>query len=186
MLRKFFFAVLLLSSLSLHSQVRSENVSYFYQKKPKNPILAASLSAIMPGVGQIYNSQIYKVPFIYGLGALTVYYFQVNNRLYNIYYHDHVKLDNGDTNTVSKINDITLLAQKLNEANYKRQFYAALTLGVWVLNVLDAYAFAQLSNFDVSENLTIFASPVILQNQFAININITLKLNIKNNYEKIH
>ena len=41
--------------------------------KPHSSKRASIYSAILPGMGQVYNRQIWKVPIIYALGATTTY-----------------------------------------------------------------------------------------------------------------
>ena len=46
--------------------------------KPHSAKKASTLSAILPGAGQVYNKQAWKIPIIYaGAGAVT--YFAVTN-----------------------------------------------------------------------------------------------------------
>ena len=47
-----------------------------------NPKKAATLSAILPGLGQIYNKQYWKVPVIYGGYMVIGHYIKFNNEMY--------------------------------------------------------------------------------------------------------
>ena len=55
------------------------------EKKIKtfNPKKASRLSAVLPGLGQIYNKQYWKVPVIYGGYAVIGHYIKFNNSMYN-------------------------------------------------------------------------------------------------------
>ena len=54
--------------------------SFCQEKKIKifNPKKASRLSAILPGLGQVYNKQYWKVPVIYGGYAVIGHYIKFN------------------------------------------------------------------------------------------------------------
>ena len=55
------------------------------EKKTLGPAKAAFYSAVLPGLGQVYNKKYWKVPIVYGALAGGVYYFNKNNDLYHKY-----------------------------------------------------------------------------------------------------
>ena len=59
--------------------------SFCQEKKIKifNPKKASRLSAILPGLGQVYNKQYWKVPVIYGGYAVIGHYIKFNNQMYH-------------------------------------------------------------------------------------------------------
>jgi len=163
-----FVAIVLKNNLS--SQIInkiSTNYTNIYQfnknKKPRNSSTAFWLSAIVPGAGQIYNGKFWKLPFIYGAGYYTFTHYQKNNTEYKMYFHDHLILD--DTNSTEPlymgINDKNILYQKMSEVDRKRSLFFLGIILVWTLNAVDAYVDAELSNFDVSDNLALNIHPKI-------------------------
>lgn len=59
--------------------------SLFVQKKVYNPLApskAAFFSAILPGLGQIYNKKYWKVPLVYGAIGGSIYAYTWNNDNY--------------------------------------------------------------------------------------------------------
>ena len=71
----------LTSTQNLHCQT-SKNDD---QRKVLGPAKAAFYSAVLPGLGQVYNKKYWKVPIVYGALAGGVYYFNKNNDLYHKY-----------------------------------------------------------------------------------------------------
>lgn len=138
--------------------------------KNHSPRKAAIRSAILPGLGQIYNRKYWKLPIIYGaLGASAgVFFYNLN------YYKDtrfayrvkyNMRVNRTDSALFSKIK--TQL-QPLSEESlrfYRNQYrrdidYSALVfLLLWGLNVVDATVDAHLKSFDVSPDLTLQVRP---------------------------
>ena len=49
----------------------------------KSPWGAVLRSAVLPGFGQFYNESYWKIPVIWGVGALLISGWVYNNNLYN-------------------------------------------------------------------------------------------------------
>jgi hypothetical protein len=49
------------------------------------PSKAAFYSAVLPGLGQIYNKKYWKVPLVYGALGTTIYFYISNNNKYHAY-----------------------------------------------------------------------------------------------------
>ena len=121
-------------------------------------------SMIIPGWGQITNKQIWKVPIVYGLlGGLTWYSIDLNKK-YHDYRAAYYNL-NPDTpedlrfgETPAYLADETSLEALRSNRNFlrNRRDFIYITVGLaYGLNVIDAYVFAHMRSFDVSEDLSI-------------------------------
>ena len=64
----------LISTQNLHCQTSKDDD----QKQVLGPAKAAFYSAVLPGLGQVYNKKYWKVPIVYGALAGGVYYFNKN------------------------------------------------------------------------------------------------------------
>lgn len=146
-------------------------------KTSHSPAKATLYSALLPGLGQAYNKKYWKMPIIYvGLGA-TVYFGIWNNQQYNTYSNAFDIQEAGGVdefgNYYSPQNLITL------QNYYRNNRDLAVVLGVLVygLNILDANIDAHLFDFDVSDDISLRASPTVfkasLQNQNAYGVNLT-------------
>lgn len=135
------------------------------KKSGKNPKLAAALSAVLPGAGQVYNGQWYKVPIIYGLGATVWYFYDMNKKEYDTYEKEYKYRLHGDTAAFNPkylfYPDNAIQAQR---DYYRRNTELTLILGglLYALNIIDAVVFAHLSTFDVSDNLSLKIDPYAL------------------------
>ncbi len=132
--------------------------------KSKNPTIALTLSAILPGSGQVYNNKYYKLPIIYGGFAAIAYYFRKANWAYRAYRNDILLMQNDSIPESLKfpttgIDNIEELAQEYNKARRKRDLFFLGGIVLWTLNIVDAYVDAELSNFDVSEDLSLNINP---------------------------
>jgi hypothetical protein len=63
--------------------VEKANVNTDTTKKVYSPRKAAIYSAIMPGLGQIYNKKYWKVPIVYAAVGIPIYLFFDNKKWYN-------------------------------------------------------------------------------------------------------
>lgn len=144
-----------------------------------DPMRAMWLSTLFPGLGQIYNRRYWKLPIIVGAFVGLSYGTSWNNRMLSDYtkaYHDAT--DN-DPNTRSYMNfypptvkeddlDMDWLQRALkSKKDYFRRYRDICIfsmIGVYLLNVLDAYVDASLSHFDISPDLTVDVKPAVISN----------------------
>jgi hypothetical protein len=142
--------------------------SYKTYTKEIVPIKSTLFSAFLPGLGQAYNGDYYKIPIIYGGFAFTGYWLSLNNMQYTRFrnaYNAEVAYSKGETDTPSEFNGrLSEASLKNYRDNFRRQRdYAVLWIAlVYAVNVIDATVWAQLSNFDVSEDLALNLSPEII------------------------
>lgn len=126
-----------------HSNNNPASDSNFIMQK--SPLKAVLLSAVFPGVGQIYTQSYWKVPVIWGVFGWLVYEWVQNNNLYR----DYQNLYNQSSNNSDA--QIIYLGQKKIYQDQRDLFsiYMGLT---YLLNIVDAYVDAQLFDFSVSKN----------------------------------
>lgn len=135
--------------------------------KEKKPYIAALLS-IIPGGGQIYNGQLWKVPIFASLIAITSY-----SAYYNYQKFQEAKklyIQNFDTNNTpeSFLNKALIFE---NMMHYRRWFEVSIILSAmaYAVNIGDAYTQAHLHLFKKieKEEVSISLSGSIIT--FAIN-----------------
>ena len=135
-----------------------------------NPKRALWLALVIPGAGQIYNRKYWKLPIVYGGFVGCAYAMRWNNQMYRDYSQAYMDLMDNDPNTDS-YNSFMHLGTKIDESNitryqelFKRRkdrfrrwrdlsFFCL--IGVYALSVVDAYVDASLSEFDISDNLSL-------------------------------
>lgn len=142
------------------------------------PSKAAFYSALVPGLGQVYNKKYWKVPIVYaGLGA-GIYFYANNNKKYNSFRDEYKKRLNGTSNPndpyFGRLDNSRLIdGQKFYRRN--RDLSAFITAAIYILNVVDANVDAHLMQFNVNENLTV--RPDLYQNEINYKQNVGLTLN---------
>lgn len=152
-----------------------------WQPDPKR---ALWLALVIPGGGQIYNRKYWKLPIVYGGFIGCLYAMNWNNTMYKDYSQAYIDLVDKDPNTRS-YNLFLHLGTQIDDSNKKyyedifrkrkdrfrrwRDLSFFVLLGVYALSVIDAYVDAELSNFDISKDLSLKVEPTILNNRSSSN-----------------
>ncbi len=141
-----------------------------------DPKRALWLSLVLPGAGQIYNRKYWKLPIIYGGFLGCTYAFMWNSQMYRDYSQAYLDIMDDDPNTKSYLDmlppryDITgreeqfksLFKRKKDYYRRYRDLSAFCFVGVYLLSVIDAYVDAQLSEFDITPDLTMRLAPAVI------------------------
>lgn len=152
---------------------------------------AALRSAILPGLGQIYNKKYWKVPIVYGLIALPVSTFQYNSSWYKKTRFAYTVRATKDT---INYKNIALELQPLSESSlklYRNEFRKNMDFSVlgllvmWGLNVVDATVDGHLRKFDISDELTLGIKPSFSSGTGQIGLAATLSFNNKKSFSSI-
>ena len=162
---KRFYTILLLLCLQQILWAQDSTINYL-KHSPKK---ATNKSAILPGLGQAYNKQYWKIPLVYGVLSVPVATYIYNNDLYaktKFAYEARIKEANGDNSNVIKI-DPTLknlsagsLQSYRNVFRKNRDYSIMWFIIAWGINVVDASVSGHLKEFDVSNNLVIQLAPM--------------------------
>jgi hypothetical protein len=133
-----------------------------------SPRKAAIRSAIIPGWGQAYNKQYWKIPIVYGAlgttGAVFVYNLK-NYRELRLAYRGMIEATRGDSVNYKLMKPKYRQYEAESIKYYRDEFrknidYSVLVFVVfWGLNVADAAAAAHLRTFDVSSDLSLRIKP---------------------------
>ena len=178
-LRIFVFSILFLATgFCSFAQVKIQADTIPVDQTPSihSPRKATIYSAVLPGLGQIYNKKYWKVPLIYGGFIAFGYGINWNNNYYVLYKQAYSDIVDDDPNTNSfKDLDIegnwdwtnssqvsqftTRLLNAKNSARRNRDFMIILTAGFYALNIIDASVDAHFFNFDIGDDLTFNWAP---------------------------
>ena len=175
--KKILFLLVAFIPFSINAQSDSTNVGNIRVKgdikinsnyfNPLSPSKAAFYSAVLPGLGQIYNKKYWKAPIIWGAMGTSIYFYLDNNKEYNRYrtafklreagLKDEFTKDNGDL-LISRNGLIS--AQKTLKSN--RDLSLLTTVVFYILQIVEASVNAHLLQFNTNNNLSF--SPTILSN----------------------
>ena len=137
------------------------------------------LALVLPGAGQIYNRKYWKLPIIYGGFVGCAYAITWNNQMYHDYSQAYLDIMDDDPNTQS-YNQFLHLGATIDASNierYKeifrkrkdrfrrwRDMGTFVMIGIYAFSVIDAYVDASLSEFDISDDLSLRVEPAVLNN----------------------
>ena len=132
------------------------------------------LAIVLPGAGQIYNRKYWKLPIIYGGCAYAITW---NNQMYHDYSQAYMDIMDDDPTTDS-YNQFLHLGATIDASNmdrYKeifrkrkdryrrwRDMGVFVMIGVYAFSIIDAYVDASLSEFDISDDLTLRVEPAFM------------------------
>ncbi|MEO6830971.1 MAG: DUF5683 domain-containing protein [Chitinophagaceae bacterium] len=147
-------------------QVKYDSLHVLLLPFQPNPKKSALYSAILPGAGQFYNRQYWKIPVIYvGIGVAT-YFLVDNSTQYQRYRRAYISRIN-NPNFQDEFTGIRSEGDlKILQDFYKKNLDMTVlftTIG-YMLQVMDALAFAHLKNFDISKNISLKMQPLVLPN----------------------
>ena len=141
-----------------------------------NPTKATWLAVVFPGGGQIYNRKYWKLPIIYGGFAGCAYALSWNGKMYKDYSQAYLDIMDSNPNTKS-YEDLLPPNATYNEEQLKNTLkrrkdmfrrYRDLSIfafiGVYLISIIDAYVDAELSNFDITPDLSMKVEPTDIDN----------------------
>jgi Family of unknown function (DUF5683) len=142
---------------------------------PLSPAKAAFFSAVLPGLGQIYNKKYWKVPIVYGGLGIAVYFYLDSDTKFQQFRDAYKNRLEGRTNdNLSYLDKDRLISgQKFYERN--RDFSSFFIIAVYVLNIVDANVDAHLLQFNVNEKLSF--KPNVINNDLNNQKNIAVSFN---------
>ena len=158
---------------------------------PLAPSKAAFYSAVLPGLGQIYNGDVWKVPIVYAAIGTGVYAYSFNNKQYNrtrdafkrrkagfmddeFYAFNGQEIDPGNP----RLDDDDL--QRAQERYQEdRDLSLLITIGLYALYIIEANVKAHLRQFIVDDNLSFNVKPYLEFNTITAEPNYGFALQLK-------
>lgn len=158
-------------AITVQDSVKGEEID------PLAPSKAAFYSAIVPGMGQAYNRQYWKIPVVYAALGTGIGIYAYNNKNYHNYRDEYKRRLNGTEEKTGKYSYLTdaqlISAQKQFQKN--RDLSLIVTVGIYILNIVEANVSAHLLQFNVSDKLTV--RPDMYQNDLNYKQNLGLSIN---------
>jgi len=158
------------------SRAKTDKIDVEEVKPAHSPRKATIYSAVLPGLGQIYNKKYWKLPLIYGGFIGFGYAINWNNDYYVLYkqayadiidddpnsksYENLVIEGNWDWDNASQVSQFTTRLQNAkNSARRNRDLMIIATAAFYALNIIDATVDAHFFNFDIGDDLTMIWTP---------------------------
>ncbi|WP_318311316.1 DUF5683 domain-containing protein [Flagellimonas crocea] len=155
---------------------------------PLAPSKAAFYSAILPGLGQIYNKRYWKAPIVWGAIGTGIYVYSYNNTEYRrarsafkrrlAGFEDDEFWDiNGDGSGPDVSSEALQEAQENTQRD--RDLALVITIALYALNIIDANVDSHLKQYNVSDDLAVDFNPYLDINPFTNRPNYGVAMVIK-------
>ena len=146
-----------------------------YSIDPLSPAKAAFYSAVLPGLGQGFNKQYWKIPVIYAGLATGISFYSYENNQYKKHRDAYKRRILGFTDDeFPEYSDESLI--RAQEYHKKNRDLALLSSVLWyILNIVEANVSAHLKQFNVNKDLTL--NPNIYQDEISFKPKLGLTLN---------
>ena len=120
--------------------------------------------SLLPGAGQIYNEQAWKVPIIYAAFAGVGYFIYDNYKAMHLFKDEYlyrVNHDDAAQNPDYASYPTSNIAELYNSYNRNFQLMIIIAAGIYGLNLLDAYVFGHLFNFSIDDDISLNVVPAV-------------------------
>lgn len=173
-------------------QIQGEGVTFEEVRKerinPLAPSKAAFYSAVIPGLGQIYNKRYWKAPIVWGAIGTGIYVYSYNNTEYRRarnafkrrlagFTDDEFYDINGDGEGPDISDEALQEAQENTQRD--RDLALVITIALYALNIIDANVDSHLKQYNVDDNLVLDFQPYIDINPFTNQPNYGMTLVVK-------
>lgn len=150
---------------------------YVVREFNPDPTRAVWLSALFPGLGQLYNRRYWKLPIVAGGFMGLIYGMSWNNQMLDDYTQAYRDLMDNDPSTKSYMDfyppgtDESSLNKTWLEKTFKsrKDFYRRNRdlcvigmIGVYLVAMVDAYVDASLTHFDISPDISFELKPSLI------------------------
>ncbi len=149
------------AALSYYGSIFDGVISYKSDIKP-HPTRASLYSALLPGLGQAYNGDYWKIPIFYGGLAVSGYCWAFNQTQFKRYKQMYIDAasENSNYNGSLSLDNMIWYRDKFRRF---RDYSIIATALVYILNIVDANVFAHFSNFDISDDITVDLAPGLIE-----------------------
>lgn len=122
---------------------------------------ATLYSILLPGLGQAYNGEFWKIPIYYGLMLGSAHFLVINNINYHRYKWIHNIATAENSTYDGPISAETALYYRNVFRRYRDYSIVALA-GFYLLQIIDANVFSYMQDFELSDDITMNISPTII------------------------
>ena len=140
-----------------------------------SPAKAAILSAVVPGLGQIYNRKYWKLPIVYAAVGTSIWVFIRWQNEYERYRRAYIDIKDGDPYTnyqetmgfpsyISPEVKLQYITKRKDMLRGWRDWSIVAVVAAFALNIIDANVDAHLIDFNLDDNISLNIRPCFLEN----------------------
>jgi len=165
--------IVIVSDPSQLAKVFPVDTMYVYANH--SPAKAAIMSAVLPGLGQIYNRKYWKLPIVYLAIGISVERFLAFQNQFSRYRRAYIDMNDGDpyTNYFETLGfpsfyDSQMKSQRITKGKelYRnwRDWAIVAVIASYALNIIDANVDAHMMDFSLDDNISLNIQPCFLEN----------------------
>ncbi len=138
-----------------------DGVANFPTDNPHHPGKATLFSLLLPGLGQAYNGEYWKIPVYYTCILGAGHFLMTNNTDYQRFKRIHNQATSPDIEYDGPISAETALYYRDVYRRYRDYSIVALA-GFYLLQVIDANVFSYMQDFEIGDDLTMSIDPTVI------------------------
>ncbi|MDR1171679.1 MAG: DUF5683 domain-containing protein [Bacteroidales bacterium] len=142
-----------------------------------SPAKAAIMSAVLPGLGQIYNRKYWKVPIVYAAVGISVGVFLKWQNEFSKYRRAYIDINDNDPYTnyfeslglpssAALTEKTQFITKRKDQLRTWRDWSIVAVVAAYALNIIDANVDAHLMDFNLDDNISLNIQPCFLENGF--------------------
>ncbi len=138
-----------------------DGATYYKKGVFPNAGRATIYSILLPGLGQAYNREYWKIPIYWGALAGATHFLVTNDINYKRYKRIHNEATSPDKTYTGPISAETAVYYRDVFRRYRDYSIVAL-VGFYLLQVIDANVFSYMLDFDMSNDLSLHMEPAVI------------------------
>ena len=140
-----------------------------------SPAKAAIMSAVMPGLGQIYNRKYWKLPVVYAAVGVSIGVFLKWQNEYERFRRSYIDFKDNDpyTNYFENLGfpsyyspelQLQYITKRKDQLRTWRDWSIVAVVAAYALNIIDANVDAHMMFFNLDDNISLNLKPCFLEN----------------------
>lgn len=133
----------------------------YRRDQPHQAGKATLYSLLLPGLGQAYNGEYWKIPVYYGLMAGSIHFYSVNQKNYKRYQSIYKQATAEEGGYDGPVSESTALYYR-NTYRRLRDYSTLAIAASYLLQVIDANVFSYMTDFDLGDDIAMKVSPTVI------------------------
>jgi len=153
---------LLIGAGAIYWGTLMDGVICFDSGEEHSPGRATLYSLLVPGLGQIYNKEYWKLPIYYTGLVVSASLLVENTANYKRFKRIHNQITEENSTYTNKIWTESSTLYLRNTYRRYRDYSMVALVGVYLLQVIDANVFAYMLDFDIGDDIAVDVSPTVI------------------------
>ena len=178
--------IFLSDTIPLTNIFPSDSLNMYFTHSPAK---AAIMSAVLPGLGQIYNKKYWKLPLVYAAVGVSSYIFIKWQNEFSRFRRGYIDINDNDPYTnfhrnlgfpagYSEEQMRQIITKRKDQLRTWRDWSIVAMIAAYALNIIDANVDAHLIDFSLDDNISFNIQPCFLENdikskKFAVTLQFT-------------